>query len=466
MNIKFYNTLTRTKEIFNSIEPKSVRLYTCGPTVYNYAHIGNLRTYINEDLLRRTLDYFGYRVKHVMNITDVGHLESDADTGEDKMMLGAEREHKTVWEVATFYESVFFQDCAELNIIPPHIKCKATDHINEIIDFIQKLNEKGYVYVVEGNVYFDISKFPEYGQLIKFDKNKYQKISRVELDVRKKNSEDFVLWFSISKFPNQIMQWDSPWGRGFPGWHIECSVMSIKYLGDQLDIHCGGIDHIPIHHTNEIAQSEGYLGHKWCNTWMHSKFLITDKEKMSKSKGNFLDLRELKNHQYSALEFRYYCLNTHYRRQLSFSFDLLESTSSAFRSLQSTIKEWNDSPSDIGEESTLYDSYLKDFEAAITDDLNIPLAIQLLWKVVREKNMSNKEKLRLIFQFDKVFGLGLESIITVDLPDEVQILIKERELLRKSNQWDEADKVRGKISNLGYGIKDTPEGTKWFRINR
>ncbi|MBE0662552.1 MAG: cysteine--tRNA ligase [Bacteroidales bacterium] len=466
MNIKFYNTLTKTKEDFQSIEPDWVRLYTCGPTVYNYAHIGNLRTYINEDLLRRTLEYFGYKVKHVMNITDVGHLESDADTGEDKMMLGAQREHKTVWEVARFYEDVFFKDCAELNISPPNIKCRATDHISDIINFIHKLDEKGYVYEVDGNVYFDISKFPRYGQLINFDKIKHQRIARVETDSRKKNNEDFVLWFSISKFQNQIMQWDSPWGKGFPGWHIECSVMAIKYLGEQLDIHCGGIDHIPIHHTNEIAQSEGYLGHKWCNTWMHGEFLVTDKEKMSKSKDNFLDLRELKNKQYTPLEYRYYCLNTHYRRQLNFGFDNMDSTSAAFRSLQNTIQDWNDNPSDTDVESSLYNAYLKDFKSVIADDLNIPLAVQLLWKLVGDKKISKNEKLRLTLQFDKVFGLGLESIVNVGLPDELLSLIKERELLRKANRWEEADQVRAKIADLGYGIKDTSGDTKWFKIIR
>ena len=337
MSFNVYNTMTRNKDEFVPYKEGKVGMYTCGPTVYNYAHIGNLRTYIFEDVLKKSLEYENYKVKHVMNITDVGHLQSDGDEGEDKMALGASREHKTVWEIAKFYEDAFFEDCIKLNIKRPTIVCRATDHIQDMINLIKKLEEKGYTYVSNGNVYFEIDKFEDYAKLANISMDELEAGSRIEIDPNKKNPLDFVLWFTNSKFSNQIMQWESPWGRGFPGWHLECSAMSIKYIGEYLDIHCGGIDHIAIHHTNEVAQSEGVLGHKWVKYWMHGEFLVLDSGKMSKSSGDFLTISRLEEEGYSPLDYRYFCLQSKYRKQLVFSFESLNDARNGYKKLKERI---------------------------------------------------------------------------------------------------------------------------------
>src|SRR4030042_1398202 len=337
--LNVFNTLTRKQESFKPISDDYVKLYTCGLTVYNYAHIGNLRTYFFEDILRRTLEYFDYRVRHVMNVTDVGHLESDADTGEDKLVLGARREGKTPEEIARFYEKIFFEDLVSMNILQPHIICRASEYINDMIEFIKVLIEKKYAYEVEGNVYFSIERFPEYGRLSGMPVDKLVAGARIEIDSNKRYPGDFALWLSKSKFPNQIMQWESPWGRGFPGWHIECTVMSIKCFGEHLDIHCGGVDHIAVHHTNEIAQAEAYLGHRWCNYWMHGEWLVVAKEKMSKTKGEFLDLRAIAKNGYMPMHLRYLYLTAHYRQQLEFSYESLTAAKNAFENLKTRVLE-------------------------------------------------------------------------------------------------------------------------------
>jgi cysteinyl-tRNA synthetase len=343
MSFFIYNTLTRKKEELIPIEEGKIRLYTCGPTVYNFAHIGNLRTYIFEDVLKKSLKYAGYDVRHVMNITDVGHLESDGDSGEDKMALGAEREKKTVWEIARFYEDAFLKDCGKLNIERPTIVSRATEHIEDMIKLIRILEEKGFTYEANGNIYYSIDKFKDYNKLANLSMEELEAGSRVDIDPHKRNPLDFVLWFTNSKFTNQIMQWDSPWGKGFPGWHLECSAMSIKYLGERIDIHCGGVDHIPVHHTNEIAESEGALGHKWVNYWMHGEFLVLNNEKMSKSSGDFLTLSKLIEKGYSPLDYRYFCMQSRYRKQLLFNFENLTEAQKSLKKLRNKIANIADS---------------------------------------------------------------------------------------------------------------------------
>ena len=324
MELKVYNTLQRQIEPFHPIEEGRVSFYACGPTVYNYAHIGNLRTYVFEDILRRSLEYFGYEVQHVMNVTDVGHLTDDADQGEDKMEVSAREKKMSVWEIAEFYANAFFKDLEKLNIEPPTKTCRATDHIGDMIGLIKRLEEKGYTYVAGGNVYFDISQFPDYGKLALLDRQDLKIGARVERDPNKRNPRDFVLWFTQSKFEHQTMQWDSPWGRGYPGWHVECSAMSMKYLGEQFDIHAGGVDHIPVHHTNEIAQSEAATGRKWVNYWLHGEFLVMKGAKIAKSAGNSITFSVLEEENFEPLDYRYFCLGGHYRSQLIFTKEALE----------------------------------------------------------------------------------------------------------------------------------------------
>ena len=460
--IKLYNTWSRKKELFKPISDDCVRLYTCGPTVYNYSHIGNFRAYIFEDILRRTLEYFGYKVKHVMNVTDVGHLVSDADTGEDKMVIGARREGKTVKEIALYYEKIFFQDAESLNILRPHVVCRATAHVNDMIEFVRVLVDKGYAYEVEGNVYFEISKFPEYGKLSGIPIEKLLAGARIEVDKNKRHPGDFALWLSKSKFPNQVMQWDSPWGRGFPGWHIECTVLAIKYLGKRLDIHCGGIDHIPIHHTNEIAQAEAYLGHRWCDVWMHGEFLVLKRDKMSKSKEGFLDLRALVNHGFEPLHYRYFCLGAHYRQQLEFSFEGLEGAKRAYEKLRQRVLEFRADIDVTHSNPKLMKEYISEFKSVIADDINAPLALAVLWKVVKDTKLLSRDKLNLLLEFDRVLGLGFITAERKELPEAYRKLIKQREQARKDKNWDEADRLREELRQHDIGIKDTLKGTKWY----
>ena len=467
MEFYVYNTLSRKKEELIPVQDGKMGMYTCGPTVYNYAHIGNLRTYIFEDVLKKSLRYLGYSVKHVMNITDVGHLQSDADEGEDKMELGAKRENKTVWEIARFYEDAFFQDCEKLKVERPTVVSRATEHIQEMIDLIKVLEDKGYTYISNGNVYFAIDKFEDYNKLAGLSMEELEAGSRVEVDPNKKNPMDFVLWFTNSKFKNQIMQWESPWGRGFPGWHVECSAMSIKYLGERIDIHCGGIDHIPVHHTNEIAQSEGALGHKWVNYWMHGEFLVLDGGKMSKSKGDFLTLSRIEEAGFSALDYRYFCLQSRYRKQLIFSFDALKDGQNAFRKLKSKvatiIKSVNEN--DKLHESNI-NSYKKKFADQISDDLNMPNAFTVLSDVIKDNELTNKEKAYLIEDFDKVLSLNLlvEEVEdnNIDIDEQVlNNLVSERNLARENKDWARADEIRDQLNKINIEIVDSKEGTTW-----
>ncbi|MCK5617523.1 cysteine--tRNA ligase, partial [Candidatus Pacearchaeota archaeon] len=399
-NLHLYNTMARQKMLFEPIDPTEVKLYTCGPTVYNYAHIGNLRTYIFEDLLRRALGWNGYQVNHVMNITDVGHLTSDADEGEDKMAKGAAREKMTVWEISEKYAQAFLEDMDRLNLLMPHIKPKATDHIEEMIKQIKELETNGLTYVGEnGNVYFDTSKLPDYGKMAQLEKQELQAGARIEVDKNKKNPHDFVLWFVESKHGDQEMQWESKWGKGFPGWHIECSAMSMKYFGNQMDIHCGGIDHIPVHHTNEIAQAEGATNVKpWVNYWMHGNFLVLkDRAKMAKSGENFLTLKGLIDKGYDPLDYRYFCLQAHYRKELAFDWNGLDAAKTGRRRLCEKVCALKSNADHNG--STMAPQ-LEAFESAINDDLNLPEALAITWQVADDPELSAADKLATIRKFD------------------------------------------------------------------
>lgn len=465
MSFYLYNTMTRNKEEFIPANKNKVGMYTCGPTVYNYAHIGNLRTYIFEDALKKSLEYVGYKVKHVMNVTDVGHLQSDGDEGEDKMALGASREHKTVWEIAKFYEDAFFEDCKKLNVKKPTVVCRATEHIEDMIKFVQKLEERGYTYESNGNVYFEIDKFEDYTKLANLSIDELEAGSRIEIDPNKKNPLDFVLWFTNSKFSNQIMQWDSPWGRGFPGWHLECSTMSIKYLGENIDIHCGGIDHIPVHHTNEIAQSEAALGHKWVNYWVHGEFLVLDGGKMSKSSGDFLTVSKLEEEGFSPLDYRYFCLQSKYRKQLVFSFESLKDAQNGYKALKKkigTILTNIDETNNMNKE--LISGYQEKFKTQISDDLNIANAFTVLNEVIKDGELNNKEKAFLIEDFDKVFTLNLMTIekeaIEVD-EKLINHLIEERNIARKEKNYKRSDEIRAQLLDMNIEVLDSKEGTSW-----
>lgn len=465
MKLFFYNTLTRKIEEFRVKTSKIAKLYTCGPTVYHYAHIGNLRTYIFEDLLRRTLQVFGYKVIHVMNITDVGHLESDEDSGDDKIILSALKEKKTPLDIARYYENFFLKDCNSLNLLKPTIICRASEHIEEIQYMIHQLIDKNYAYIIDGNVYFDVARFNNYSQLSRAKLHDLSSNSRVDFDHRKKNQKDFVLWFSNSKFQNQIMRWDSPWGRGFPGWHIECSAMATKYLGEYIDIHCGGVDHIPVHHTNEIAQSDACFNHQCVNFWMHGEFLILDKNKMSKSKNNFLTLTNLKEYGFDPAHYRYLCLGTHYRSQMLFNFESLKMAKSTLESLKNRIIDWKSELKNKNVDKSIAGKkkeYLNRFYAALSYDLNIPTILSVLWEFVKDGEISVNDKLSLINEFDLILGLGLTEHIKPELSEYLIQLIKKREELRKQKKWNCSDKIRQEIENSGVMLKDTENGTDWY----
>ncbi len=460
--MKIYNTLIRAKQEFFPIEKDKVKMYTCGPTVYNFAHIGNLRTYIHEDILQKTLEYLGYDVKRVMNITDVGHLESDADDGEDKMLKGALRENKTVWEIADFYTQAFFNDCSKLNIKKPTVLAKATDYVDDYIAFIKALEDKGFTYFENGNVYFDISKREDYTKLSGMNLEELQTAARDDVmeDIHKRNPQDFVLWFTKSKFENQAMKWDSPWGVGYPGWHIECSVISLKNLGNHMDIHCGGVDHIPVHHTNEMAQTESYTGEKWVNYWWHSEFLLDKDGKMSKSNGEFLTVSLLEKKGYNPLSYRYFALNSHYRKQLAFSFDSLKQAENAYSKLKNRVASLitgNDDASIEGEK----EKYKQLFTECISDDLNTANAITVLFDVLKADDINNKQKLELVKDFETVLSLGLfEEEKEEEIPQEILDLVEERIEARKAKDFAKADVVRDKIIELGYNVEETRQGTK------
>ena len=464
--MKIYNTLSKKVEEFIPYEEKKVKMYTCGPTVYHYAHIGNLRTYIFEDIFEKTLKYLGYDVKRVMNITDVGHLSSDADTGEDKMLKGAEREHKTVYEIADFYTKAFFNDTEKLNIKKPEIVEKASAHIETYIKMITKLLDTGYAYIANGNVYFDVSKATDYYKLSGKKEEDLMIGVRddVEEDKNKKNPADFVLWFTSSKFENQAMKWDSPWGVGYPGWHIECSGISYEYLGEYLDIHCGGVDNIFPHHTNEIAQTEGFVGHKWCNYWVHGEHLNDSTGKMSKSKGEFLTLSLLESKGYNPLVYRLFCLESHYRKQLVFSYDAMDNTKKIYEKLLNRIKQIKENKD--GElDFDIINKYNEQFKEAISNDLNTYLALTTLYAVIKDQ-INNNTKLYLIEKFDEVLSLDLLKENTKlnqdnDMDEYILAKIEERNNAKKEKNYALADQIRDELANKGIILKDSREGTTY-----
>ena len=455
MTLKFYNTRTRKKEIFKAIKKSEVGIYSCGPTVYWYQHIGNLRTYIFSDILKRVLIYNKFKVEHVMNITDVGHLSSDADSGEDKMEKSAKKEGKTAKEISEFYFSIFENDLKKLNIIKPNIWCKATEHIKEQINLIKILEEKGYTYKTSDGIYFDTSKFKDYGKFANLNIEGLKAGKRIDLG-EKKNKTDFALWKFSKPDEKRQQEWNSPWGKGFPGWHIECSAMSSKYLGEQFDIHTGGIDHVPIHHTNEIAQSECAFEKKpWVNFWMHGEFLNFKDGKMSKSSGKILTISDLEKKGFEPLVYRYFCLTTHYRKQLIFSMENLVSAKNSYERLKNILSE-------IKDDKKINEKYLQEFEKAINNDLDMPNALQVLWKLIRDKNA--KGKFQTIKKMDEVFGLNLLEKGKVKVPDEVKKLVEEREIYRGEKNWKKADSLREKIKKLGFEILDGKSGVGVKRI--
>jgi len=461
--MKIYNTLSKQIEEFIPYNKNEVTMYTCGPTVYHYAHIGNLRTYITEDILEKTLNYLGYNVKRVMNITDVGHLSSDADTGEDKMVKGAQREHKTVMEIAEYYTKCFKEDCDKLNIKWPEIVIPATSLIDYYIEFIENLIKKDYAYLSNGNVYFDTSKLTDYYKLTNHTKEELITGVRdtVEEDKNKKNKTDFVLWFTKSKFEDQELKWESPWGLGYPGWHIECSCIALKYLGENLDIHCGGIDNIFPHHTNEIAQTESYIGKKWCHYWIHGEHLNDTTGKMSKSNGEFLTVDLLEKKCYNPLSYRLFCLQSHYQNQLVFTFESLDGAKNAYDKLISKIKLIKKDDSKIEQE--LFDKYNQEFKTALEDNLNTSNALTVLYNVIKS-NLNNNTKLSLISSFDKVLSLNLlqeDKEINTTLETYINDMIIKRNNAKNNKDYILADTIRNELLKEGIILKDTREGTTY-----
>ena len=460
--MKLYNTLTKKVEDFVPYEGNKVRLYTCGPTVYHYAHIGNIRNYIGHDILDKTLRYLGYDVCRAMNITDVGHLTSDSDSGEDKMEVAKKREHKSAMEIAKFYTDAFFEDFLKVNCKVPEIVSPATENIEQYITIIEKLLKDGYAYESGGNIYFDISKLDNYYCLTNQDSNLVVGAREsVEDDSNKRNQADFVLWFTTSKFENHELLWDSPWGKGYPGWHIECSGISIKYLGEHLDIHGGGVDNIFPHHTNEIAQSEAYLGHKWCNYWFHNEHLLDDSGKMSKSKGDILTVSSLVQKGYDPLAFRFMCLNSHYRKQLLFNYENLEQAQNTLNKLKKRISSLKDD-GDIDEE--LFHSYVMKFRDAMENDLNTSNALSVLYEVLKDNHLNDNTKKKLVEDFDQVFSLDLLSINNSDdnsLDSEILEKIQERSDAKKNKDFLLADKIRDELLERGIKLIDTREGTTY-----
>ena len=464
--MKLFNTKGHKLEEFVPYDPKEVKMYTCGPTVYHFQHIGNMRTYISEDILEKTLRYLGYNVKRCMNITDVGHLTSDGDTGEDKMYVAAKREQKGVLELAEYYTKLFFDDFVKLNIKYPDVVSKATDNIEEYIKIISDLLDKGIAYKAGPNIYFDVSKFDRYYELSGKKSNDLVLGARdsVDYDDHKRNQADFVLWFTSSKFENHILQWDSPWGVGYPGWHIECSGISIKYLGEHLDIHCGAVDAIFPHHSNEIAQSECYLGHPWCKYWVHMAFLNDKTGKMSKSKGDFLTLSLLEEKGYKPLSYRFYCLQSHYRNTLAFDFDKLSEAENAYNKLVAKITSLKP---EEGQEvnKQVFDSYKDKFTSCLENDLNTASAITLIYDVLKEK-VNNLTKLEIIKDFDKVLSLDLLNAPKEEEHEDkeyIEEMIAKRNEAKKNKDFATADAIRDELKAKGIIIKDTREGTTWSK---
>lgn len=453
MELKLYNTLSRQKEVFKPIDDKAVRIYTCGPTVYYYAHIGNLRSYLFMDNLRRVLKYNDYELQHAMNITDVGHLVSDADEGEDKMMKAARRENKDPYEIAEFYMNRFLEDLEKLNVSRPEIICRATEHIKDMEEYVQKIIENGYAYETKDTIYFDTSKLDKYGVLsnIKIDEQKAG--ARVEFDDEKRNVTDFALWIKAPE--NHIMKWDTFWGKCYPGWHIECSAMSRKYLGELFDIHTGGIDHIPIHHENEIAQSKGYSGHIPANWWMHCEFLLVDGGKMSKSLNNIYTLEDLKNKGFSPLDYKMFTFTSHYRNKLNFTWESLESAKTALFRLKDGYQKHSEGSEDV--DDSVINEYETKFHEAINDDLNMPQAMSVVWDVIKNP-IKSKKFAELLRKFDQVLGVKIDEKEEIELPKEIEDIIEERKQARTDKDWNKSDELRDKLFDLGYVVKDTKNG--------
>ena len=462
--MKLYNTLTRKIEDFIPHNDKEVTMYTCGPTVYHFAHIGNMRTYISEDILEKSLNFLGYNVKRCMNITDVGHLTSDGDTGEDKMAVAAKRENKGVLEIAKYYTDIFFKEMKMLNIKMPEIIAPATENINEYVKITKKLLEKGYAYKAGDNIYFDVTKFPTYYDLSRKKADDLQVGAReeVEYDNQKRNQADFVLWFNSSKFENHALKWETELGTGYPGWHIECSGISLKYLGEFLDIHCGAVDAIFPHHTNEIAQSEAYLGHKWCNYWVHLAFLNDETGKMSKSKGEFLTISSLEEKGFNPLVYRLYCLQSHYRNTLTFDFEKLEATQNTYNRLVNKINSIKNNYNEKDIDMTVYNSYINKFKEALANDLNTASAITLIHDLLKD-NCSDSTKISVIKQYDSVLSLDLlekkETKVDENLNVYINEMIEKRNIAKKNKDFALADKIREELKEKGILIKDTREGT-------
>lgn len=459
MKLRLYDTYSRSIREFQPINPPNVGLYTCGPTVYDYAHIGNLRTYIFEDILRRVLEFNGYTVKHVMNITDVGHLVSDADTGEDKMEKGSRRTGKSAWEIADQYALAFQDDMQHLNMLEPTIWCKATDHIQEQIDFVQCIEKMGFTYHTSDGIYFDTSKQPDYGYMARLDVEGLQAGTRIDMG-EKKSPTDFALWKFSPKDKKRQMEWDSPWGVGFPGWHIECSAMSAKYLGPYFDIHCGGEDHISVHHTNEIAQTEACFGTRLANFWMHGYFLQVEEDRMSKSSGEFLRLQSLIDRGYDPLSYRYFALNANYRSKLTFTWEGLDSAQTSLERLRNATYE-------MGESGNLDKGYVDKFTEQINEDLNMPRALAVTWELVHSDLPSDIKKATLL-KFDTVLGLNLATWQPEEeiLPEEILRLLDLRQKARENKDWAKADAIREQLTVAGYQVKDTLDGPQVKRIRQ
>lgn len=464
--IRFYNSLTRQKEEL-VVKDNLVKMYSCGPTVYYYPHIGNFRAYVFMDLIKRTLLYNGYKVKNVMNITDVGHLTSDEDTGDDKMLVASKKENKTPWEIAEFYTNYFFKDAEKLNILKPTIIAKATEHINEMIEFVKGLLEKGYAYELDDGIYFDVQKFKDYGKLSRVNLEDKKAGARIEVNEKKHHPADFALWIKAPK--EHIMKWESPWGLGYPGWHIECSAMGRKYLGTHFQIHTGGIDHLTVHHENEIAQNDALNGSPVVEKWMHVEFLQVNGGKMGKSLNNLYRIEDLEEKGYSALDYRYFLLNTHYRKTINFTFDAIESSKTALNRLISVLYNHKNGKAKI-EESKLKE-YKQKFLNAINDDLNLPLAVGIVWDIVKNNEYS-VDIYNLIIDFDKVLGLSLEnsvkeykdiSFTEIEVPQEIKDLAEKRLQAKKEKNYVLADNLRNEITQKGYNLIDTPQG---YKINK
>lgn len=455
MDLYFYNTLTREKNIFKPIDSNEVKIYSCGPTVYKDATIGNMRTSIFQDVLRKVLRYNGYKIKHVMNITDVGHLVSDGDEGEDKMLKSAREEHKTPLEIAEHYTQLFFNDLEDLNVERPEIVCKATEHIKEMLEYVEELVENGYAYETSTAIYFDISKLDKYPVLSNLDLKEQKAGARIDVDTEKRNPYDFALWIKAPE--NHLMKWDSPWGPSYPGWHIECSAMGRKYLGEQFDIHTGGIDLIPTHHENEIAQSKGTCGKIPANYWMHGEYLLINGGKMSKSLGNTYLVKDIKEKGYNPLVYKLFSYSSHYRNKLNFTWEGMESASKSLERLKNGYQNHLKGTDKVDEE--IINKYEEKFHEAINDDLNMPSAMGVVWEVVRNEDKS-PSLAKLLLKFDTVLGLKIDenNSKNEELPKEILELVEQRKVARENKEWNKSDELRDLITEKGYIVKDTKQG--------